>query len=93
MAKIVTANTLAAGHVVFLAANGGWVETLALAAPYDDNAAADHALAAAPRGDVVDPFVTERGPETDGRPAMTLRDTIRAFGPTIAYLPQAVGQE
>ena len=36
---------------------------------------------------IVDAFVTNKGPETDGRPAMTLRDTIRAFGPTIKYMP------
>ena len=96
MAKIVTANTLAVGHVVFLAADGRWVETIAEAVTYDDAASAEDGLALARRdqeqGLIVDPFVTEKGPDKDGRPAMTLRDTIRAFGPTIRYLPDDAGQ-
>lgn len=96
MAKIVTANTLATGHVVFLAGDGGWVDALADAATFEDAAAAEHGLAGAQadvaRGVIVDPFVTDRGPDRDGRPVMTLRDTIRAFGPTIHYLPTASGQ-
>ena len=31
----------------------------------------------------------DAGPETDGRPKMTLRDTIRAYGPTIDFLRTA----
>ena len=96
MAKIVTANTLATGHVVFLAADGQWIEVLAAAATFDDAHEVEDALAAAQRdvvrGLIVDPFVVEKGAEVNGRPAMTLRDTIRAFGPTIAYLPQGAGQ-
>lgn len=95
MAKIVTANTLAAGHVVFLAADGRWVEALAEAATFDGTAAETALQATAgdvARGVIVDPFVTDMGPATDGRPAMTLRDTIRAFGPTIRYLPSGAGQ-
>ena len=96
MAKIVTANTLATGHVVFLAGDGSWVEVLARAATFDDAAAADEGLACAQRdaarGLIVDPFVTDKGPGDGGRPTMTLRDTIRAFGPTIRYLPGGAGQ-
>ena len=96
MAKIVTANTLATGHVVFLATDGFWVDGVAQAATYDDASGAELGLAAAQRdvqrGLIVDPFVTDKGPATGGRPVMTLRDTIRAFGPTIAYLPQGAGQ-
>ena len=96
MAKIVTANTLAVGHVVFLAADGRWVETVADAATYDDANAAEQGLATAradqERGLIIDAFVTDKGPDKDGRPAMTLRDTIRAFGPTIRYLPDSAGQ-
>ena len=96
MAKIVTANTLAVGHVVFLATDGRWVETVAEAAVYDDATAAEEGMATAridqERGLIVDAFVTDKGPDKDGRPAMTLRDTIRAFGPTIRYLPDGTGQ-
>ena len=96
MSKIVTANTLAVGHVVFLAADGRWVETVAEAAVFADAAAAEDGLAIArrdqERGLIVDAFITDKGPDKDGRPAMTLRDTIRAFGPTIRYLPDDAGQ-
>lgn len=96
MAKIVTANTLATGHVVFMAADGSWVGMLDRALTYEDAAAAEAGLAVAlgdvQRGLIVDPFVIEKGPDKDGRPAMTLRDTVRAFGPTIRYLPVGAGQ-
>ena len=97
MAKIVTANTLATGHVVFLAADGSWVGSLANAASYADANAAEAGLAIGrrdqDRGLIVDAFVTEKGPERGGRPTMTLRDTIRAFGPTIRYLPDGEEQD
>ena len=96
MAKIVTANTLATGHVVFLSAGDGWVGSVADAMTYDDATAAEAGLAAArlaqEQGLIIDAFVTDKGEDKGGRPAMTLRDTIRAFGPTIAYLPHGVGQ-
>lgn len=96
MTKIVTANTLATGHVVFLGVDGSWVQAVADAASYVDAEAAEAGLAIArvaqQQGLIVDAFVTDRGPDKDGRSAMTLRDTIRAYGPTISYLPQGVGQ-
>ena len=97
MAKIVTANTLATGHVVFRAADGSWVADVARAATFPDEAAAEETLMLArgdqERGLIVDAFVTDKGAVNgDGRPAMTLRDTIRAFGPTICYLPAGAGQ-
>ena len=97
MSKIVTANTLATGHVVFLAADGTWVAALKDAESYADADAAESGLALGrrdqERGLIVDAFVTDKGTAKDGRPSMTLRDTIRAFGPTIRYLPQGAGQE
>ena len=97
MAKIVTANTLATGHVVFRAADGCWVADVARAATFSDEVAAEETLALArgdqERGLIVDPFVTDKGgADGGGRPAMTLRDTIRAFGPTIRYLPDGAGR-
>ena len=94
MTAIVSANLLATGRVVFLGREGAWVASLAEATVYGDAAAAEAGLAAAQRRDggrtVVEPFVTgytganhERLPE--GRPAMTLRDIIRAHGPTVGY--------
>jgi hypothetical protein len=90
MPKVVTANTLDTGTVVFLGPAGAWVGAIAEAALYEDAAAAEAALAGAGLANVVvDAFVTDAGPEQDGRPKMTLRDTIRAFGPTINFLPSA----
>ena len=92
MSKVVTANTLATGKVVFLGADG-WVETMGEAHFYADDAAADvgmeRAVADAGKSLIVEPFVADAGPETDGRPKMTLRDTIRAYGPTIDFLRTA----
>lgn len=93
MPKVVTANTLDTGTVVFLGRDGTWVTAIADAAMYDDAAAAEVGLEKAnadvARAIVVEPFVTDAGPEQDGRPKMTLRDTIRAFGPTINFMPSA----
>ena len=93
MSKVVTANMLATGRVVFLGPAGAWVEAVGDAVVYDDDATAEGGLAQARRDQdralIVDPFVTTRGPGHDGRPAMTLRDTIRAFGPTIRFQPNS----
>lgn len=92
MSKIVTANILATGAVVFFGANGAWVASIDQASVFADADAAEVGLALAKldadKAIIVDPFVTDAGPEKkDGRPAMTLRDTIRAYGPTIKFLP------
>ena len=91
MSKIVTANTLATGTVVFLSQDGGWVDGVADARLFADAAAAEEGLAIGQRDAqhaiIVDPFVTDRNPEANGKPGMTLRDSIRAFGPTIKFLP------
>lgn len=91
MAKVITANTLAAGIVVFQASDGSWVHDIDKAATYEDAAAAEDALTAALRdvaaAIIVDPFVTNKGATVDGRAQMTLRDSIRAYGPTIRFLP------
>lgn len=89
MPKVVTANLLATGSVVFLGADDTWVGSVEDAAGFDDDKAADEALGRAQRDQeralVVEPFITERGVSHDGRAAMTLRDTIRAYGPTIRF--------
>ena len=101
MSKVVTANVLSTGHVVFLAiggslATGGiWVGSIEEAEVFADAEAADEGLAIAKRDAehavVVEPFVTDTGEsytgKSGGAPAMTLRDTIRARGPTIDFLP------
>ena len=90
MPKIITANMLATGAVVFLGPAGDWVRKVDEARLFPDSAAAGEGLAIGLRDAgsalVVDPFITDRDPAaaTEG---MTLRDRIRAHGPTIRYLP------
>ena len=89
MPKMVSANDLATGMVLYLGTDGRWVREVAQATAYPDDDAAEDGLAIArrdvARNIVVDPFVTEKGGEGGGR--MTLRDAIRANGPTIEYGP------
>ena len=91
MPKVITANTLATGTVVFYGADGAWVDAIADATVYDDATTAEAGLFEAKRDEaraiVVDAFIVDRSPDADGKTKMTLRDTIRAYGPTIEYLP------
>ncbi len=89
MPQIVSANDLATGAVVFLDAQGRWANTIEAAAAFADRDAAEVALLAAPQAVVVDPFVVDRKAGKDGAAAMTLRNAIRAYGPTIDYKPSA----
>ncbi len=90
MSKVITANELASGAVVFLGANDIWVGTLSEAVTFEDDAAAERGLERAQRGGksaVVEPFVSTIGPDKEGRSGMTLRDQIRAYGPTVRFKP------
>lgn len=93
MSKVVTANELARGTVVFLGVNGKWVASIDEALVFADAASAEVGLASAKldekRAIIVDPFIVDRKDGVDGRAAMTTRDAIRAYGPTINYLPAA----
>ena len=95
MSNIVSANSLTTGRVVFLAPNDRWVETIADAIVFTDPKAAENGLARAQidhdRAIVVDPFVATTGLDANGRLAMSLRDTIRAYGPTIRFAPGKPG--
>ena len=93
MPKIVTANTLSTGTVVFLGAVGRWVASVEDARLFADADAAEEGLEIGrrdvERAIVVDPFVTDKNPATEGKLGMTLRDSIRAFGPTVRFGPDA----
>jgi hypothetical protein len=90
MSKVVSANKLASGTVVFLGSDG-WVDAIGEAMVFADEAAAELGLASARlderRAVIVDPFIVERYDQAVGRASLTLRDAIRAFGPTIDYRP------
>lgn len=93
MSKIVTANRLSTGTVIFLGADGEWVSAVEDARLFPDAATAEEGLDIgrrdAERAIVVDPFVTDKNPAAEGQSGMTLRDSIRAFGPTISFGPDA----
>ena len=84
--KAVTAWETATGENVWMTADGGWTKDPAqIGAFTGDEAEARLADAQAQEGQVTDPYfmeVTETGGIT-GRE--TLRETIRATGPTVAY--------
>ncbi len=83
--QIVTANRLTDGRVVFRTAEGRWSEHLAVAAVLDPTAAAEAVVAAA--GDVaarriVEPYAVEVIVGAAGPVPKTMRERIRAGGPT-----------
>jgi hypothetical protein len=87
VSEIVTANRLVDGVVVFQNALGGWEEDFALAAVYADLAARDAALRrareAAAQSLIVDPYAVAVERRAGGYAPTTLRETIRAAGPTV----------
>lgn len=86
--KAITANRLRDGEVVFLKAEGVWVERLDEAALFEDAAAADTALAAAKAQAERDQYGVDIYAFDltlkDGRPdPVKARERIRALGPTV----------
>lgn len=86
-AKAVTANRLHDGRVVYLAADGGWSEWLADAA-WSDVEDGQAALLARGEEDaaaavVVEPYLFEVAVEGRAPRAASLREAIRAAGPTV----------
>ena len=87
--KLITANRLFDGVVVFLSADG-WVGDISKAAILHaaDALEAGFAIAARAAADhqIVDVNVIDVTPDETGRPVpVRLRERIRAFGPTVAF--------
>ncbi len=87
--KVVTANRLIDGLVIFIGDGPAWVTDIAEASVFDDGPQLDEALAfgaaevTARR--IVDPYAVDVTIE-DGRPVPErLRELIRARGPTVDY--------
>jgi hypothetical protein len=83
--RLITANRLSDGRVIYVGANDNPVEALTEAESYDE-AGADAALArAAARPDIfVNPYLVEvRDRTPSGRDR--LKETIRATGPTVGH--------
>jgi len=86
--KIVTANRLRDGAVVYLSAAGEWVETIAEAGVGADAETAEALLAVASTTEqalrVVGPYLMEVAVEAGRTRPLGTRELIRAQGPTVA---------
>jgi hypothetical protein len=87
--KVITANRLIDGLVVFIADGPGWVTDIAEATVFEDGPKLDDAMAfgaveVAARK-IVDPYTVDITIE-NGRPVPErLRERIRAIGPSVDY--------
>jgi len=92
MAKVISANRLADGIVVYAGRDGSWSEQLSQAKIFASKAEAEAGLLVAQedakRNLVVEPVVVEVTEDPCGLRAVTLREIIRARGPTIDFLPR-----
>lgn len=85
--QMIVASRLTDGRVVFLAADGAWVESMDAGLVIDDDERADEWLESAQQAVedavVVDPYLIEVDRQ-DGRLRPTqLREAIRALGPSV----------
>ena len=92
MPKIVSANRLSDGLVVYLGAGGSWLTSLDEARFFADDTEASAGLSAARedvrRNLVVDPFLVEVESGAAGLHPITLRNAIRARGPSVDFAPK-----
>jgi len=92
MPKVISANRLADGIVVYAGRQGSWFERLGQAKIFVSKAEAEAGLLVAQsdakRNLVVEPVVVEVTEDANGLRAVTLREAIRAQGPTIDFLPR-----
>ena len=87
MSQMVIANRLTDGRVVFLAADGAWVESITDGSVAAGDAEAAQLLADAQQAEavcqIVDPYLIQVR-VVDGTPApVAWREVIRASGPTV----------
>ncbi|MGH6837380.1 MAG: DUF2849 domain-containing protein [Methylocella sp.] len=92
MPQVVTANRLADGIVVYAGRDGAWATRLRQAKIFASKAEAQAGLLLAQndakRNLVVEPVVVEVTEDVSGLRPVTLREAIRALGPTIDFLPR-----
>jgi hypothetical protein len=91
--QVISANRLTDGIVVYAGHGGAWIERLSEAKVFTSKAEADAGLAAAQKDKsgnlIVEPCLVDiTGDERGIRPA-SLREMIRAHGPTIGFLPKS----
>lgn len=87
MTKIVTANRLRDGLVVFLSADGAWSERISDAVGAANEAGAQELMAMAEQSAiecrVVEPYLVEVEIAADGLMPVRYRESIRVTGPTV----------
>ncbi|HYP57181.1 MAG TPA: DUF2849 domain-containing protein [Beijerinckia sp.] len=93
MLKVVSANRLTDGIVVYLRPDGTWADQLNQANCFESEALAEAGLEAA-RNDakknlILDPFLVEVTANPEGLHAVSLRNAIRAKGPTVDFAPRS----
>lgn len=92
MPKVISANRLADGIVVYAGRDGAWATRLSQAKIFASKAEAQAGLLLAQndakRNLVVEPVVVEVTEDVSGLRPVTLREAIRALGPTIDFLPR-----
>ncbi|MGH6829567.1 MAG: DUF2849 domain-containing protein [Methylocella sp.] len=92
MPKVICANRLVDGTVVYVGRDGSWFERLSQSKIFAGKAEAEAGLLVAQndakRNLVVEPVVVEVTEDASGLRAITLREAIRACGPTIDFLPR-----
>ncbi len=85
--KIVTANRLDDGIVVFLGRSLRWADQIDDVAPFEDDDAVERALALAARAvenrEIVEPYAIDVRCEAGRLTPVRLREVIRAKGPTV----------
>ena len=79
--KVVTANDLLQGDVIYLNGHGAWVRDLRLAAVFESQDIADAALAAN-TDDVVGAYVIDVQRDINGTDPIHFREDFRATGPS-----------
>lgn len=91
MSKVITANRLTDGIVVYAGHDGAWTSRFGEAKVFEAKAETEAGLLAAQndakRNLVVEPCLIDVADEASGRRPLTLRELIRARGPTIDFLP------
>ncbi|MDH3418865.1 MAG: DUF2849 domain-containing protein [Gammaproteobacteria bacterium] len=85
---MIVANRLTDGRVVFLAEDDRWVESIQNGLVIESDALQvellEHAERAVETGIVVDPYLIDVVIEDGRRRPLQLRESIRAFGPTVS---------
>lgn len=89
MLRVISANRLRDGIVVYLGAHDEWVTHFEEAALLTSQEACEagqaQARASLATNVIVDPVTVDVVEDADGRRATMLRNAIRAFGPTIEF--------